>query len=228
MCYMAEMNTKAMNKLSYGLFVLTTKLGDKQNGCITNTAIQVTTDPNRISFAVNKLNYTHDMLLEAKDFNISIISEAADFELFKRFGFQSGREVDKFEGYDKYELAANGITYIKDGTNAYISGKVIQTVDLGTHTLFIADVTDMNLLPDASGNVISSATYEYYHANIKPKPQEFKTGDTVGTLEKGEESGTVVWRCKICGYVYEGEELPDDFICPWCKHPASDFEKVVK
>ena len=201
-------DTKAMNKLSYGLFVLTTKLGDKQNGCITNTAIQVTTDPNRISFAVNKLNYTHDMLLEAKDFNISIISEAADFELFKRFGFQSGREVDKFEGYDKYELAANGITYIKDGTNAYISGKVIQTVDLGTHTLFIADVTDGEVL-----NPEASATYAYYFAHINPAPaaqQESKKG----------------WICTICGYIYEGDPLPDDFICPVCKHPASDFKKL--
>ena len=207
------MDKKAMYKLSYGLFVLTTKLGDKINGCITNTAIQVTTEPNQIAFAVNKLNLTHDMLLESKVFNISIISEVADFSVFKRFGFQSGRDVDKFADYSAYKLTDNGIPVVTEGTNAYISGNVTSTVDLGTHTLFICAVTDMDVLSDAS-----SATYEYYQNNIKPKPE------AVGATPTGE----TVWRCKICGYEYVGEELPDDFICPWCKHPASDFEKVVK
>jgi len=219
------MDKKAMYKLSYGLFVLTTKLGDKDNGCITNTAIQVTTEPNRIAFAVNKLNYTHDMLLESKTFNISIISEDSSFDLFKRFGFQSGREVDKFADYDSanYDRSSNGITYVKDGTNAYISGTVFAKLDLGSHTLFICDVTDMEVLSDAK-----SATYEYYQENIKPKPETLKKGDEVGTLVKDEKEGRVVWVCKICGYVYEGEDLPEDFICPWCKHPASDFERVVR
>ena len=214
------MDKKAMYKLSYGLFVLTTKLGDKQNGCITNTAIQVTTDPNRIVFAVNKANYTHDMLMESKVFNISILSEDATFDVFKRFGFQSGKDVDKFADYAgpdsaeaKYSVASNGVYYIKDGTNAYISGTVFHTIDLGSHTLFLCDVTDMEILSDAS-----SATYEYYQKNIKPKPE------AVGTTPTGK----TVWRCKICGYEFEGEELPEDFICPWCKHPASDFEKVIK
>ncbi|MCR5214787.1 MAG: flavin reductase [Eubacterium sp.] len=207
------MDSKAMYKLSYGLFVLTTKVGDKQNGCITNTAIQVTSDPNQIAFAVNKANYTHEMLMESKVFNISILSEEADFEVFKRFGFQSGKDVDKFEGYDKYDVSSNGIYYIKDGTNAFISGEITHTTDLGSHTLFICTVTDMEVLSDAS-----SATYEYYQKNIKPKPE------AVATTPEGK----TVWRCKICGYEFEGEELPEDFICPWCKHPASDFEKVVK
>jgi flavin reductase (DIM6/NTAB) family NADH-FMN oxidoreductase RutF len=207
------MDKKAMYKLSYGLFVLTTKLGEKINGCITNTAIQVTTEPNQIAFAVNKLNLTHDMLLESKVFNISIISEEATFDVFKRFGFQSGRDVDKFADYNEYKTLENGIPYITEGTNAYIAGTVTTTVDLGSHTLFICAVTDMDVLNDAK-----SATYEYYQENIKPKPE------AVGTTPSGE----TVWRCKICGYEYVGEELPDDFICPWCKHPASDFEKVVK
>lgn len=207
------MDKKAMYKLSYGLFVLTTKLGEKINGCITNTAIQVTTEPNQIAFAVNKLNLTHDMLLESKVFNISIISEEATFDVFKRFGFQSGRDVDKFADYNEYKTLENEIPCITDGTNAYISGTVTTTVDLGSHTLFICAVTDMDVLSDAK-----SATYEYYQENIKPKPE------AVGTTPGGE----TVWRCKICGYEYVGEELPDDFICPWCKHPASDFEKVVK
>jgi len=207
------MDMKAMYKLSYGLFVLTAKRGNKDNGCITNTAIQVTSEPNRISIAVNKANYTHDMVLETGKFNVSIISEKADFDLFKHFGFQSGRDVDKFADFTDCARAENGIFYITKGTNAVISAEVEQSIDLGSHTLFIAKVTDLMVLDSAS-----SATYEYYQNNIKPKPQ------AVGTTPTGQ----TIWRCRICGYEYVGEELPEDFICPLCKHPASDFEKVVK
>ena len=207
------MDMKAMYKLSYGLFVLTAKRREKDNGCITNTAIQVTSEPNRISIAVNKANYTHDMVLETGKFNVSIISEKADFDLFKHFGFQSGRDVDKFADFTDCARAENGIFYITKGTNAVISAEVEQCIDLGSHTLFIAKVTDLMVLDAAS-----SATYEYYQNNIKPKPQ------AVGTTPTGQ----TIWRCRICGYEYVGEELPEDFICPLCKHPASDFEKVVK
>ena len=207
------MDNKAMYKLSYGLFVLTTSLNGKDNGCITNTAIQVTTEPNQIAFAVNKANLTHDMLMEAKKFNLSVISEKADFELFKHFGFQSGRDVNKFENFSDFKTAVNDIPYITRGTNALISGWVTDTKDLGTHTLFIATVTNMEVLDDAS-----SATYEYYQNNIKPKPEK------VGTTPDGQ----TVWRCRICGYEYVGEDLPDDFVCPICKHGKDDFEKVVK
>lgn len=207
------MDKKAMNQLSYGLFVLSAKMGDKDNACIINTVGQVTSEPNRISIAVNKANYTHDMVLSTGIFTVSVISEQADFELFKRFGFQTGREVDKFAGFSDYATGENGVRYITKGTNAYISAKVEQTIDLGTHTLFIAAVTDMKVLGSAP-----SATYSYYHNNIKPKPQE------VGKTPEGK----TIWRCTICGYEYEGEELPEDFVCPLCKHPASDFEKVVQ
>ena len=205
------MNNKAMFKLSYGLFVVTARRGDKDNGCITNTAIQVTSEPNRISVTINKANFTHDMVKESGKFTVSIISEAASFELFKRFGFQSGRDVDKFAGFDSCKRAENGAMIITEGTNAYISATVINTVDLGTHTMFIADVTDMDILSDTP-----SATYTYYQSNIKPKPED--TGKKV--------DGKTVWRCRICGYEYVGEELPEDFICPICKHPASDFDRV--
>ena len=205
------MDNKAMYKLSYGLFVLTAKDEVEANGCITNTAIQVASDPNTISFAVNKANYTHDMVMKTKVCNISVISEKADFELFKHFGFQSGRDVDKFADYNDCKMADNGIPYITAGTNAYFSIEVTSTVDLGSHTLFIGKPTEMVVLDGAE-----SATYAYYQSNIKPKPEK------VGTTKSGE----TVWRCKICGYEYVGEELPDDFICPLCKHPASDFEKV--
>lgn len=203
------MNDKAMFSLTYGLFVLSARENGIDNGCIVNTAMQVTAQPNRISIAVNKANHTHDMIMHTGMFNVSILSEKAVFDTFKRFGFQSGKDVNKFDGYDGWKRASNGIAYITEGTNAWIGAKVEQTVDLGTHTLFIASVEDMDVLSNDP-----SATYAYYHSSIKPKPQETKP------------SGKVGWRCKICGYVYEGEELPSDFVCPWCKHPASDFEKI--
>ena len=209
------MDNKAMYKLSYGLFVLTSKAGDRENGCITNTAIQVASEPNQISFAINKANYTHDLVMESKKANISVISEEASFDLFKHFGFQSGRDVNKFEGFADFEYAANGIPYITKGTNAYFSIDVTQTVDLGSHTLFIGVPTDMVVLSDAP-----SATYAYYQDNIKPKP------GAAPAAENKLPEGVHKWRCKICGYEYVGPTLPDDFICPICKHPASDFEMI--
>ena len=205
------MNKKAMNCLSYGLFVLTAKVGEKDNGCIINTVQQVTSEPNRISITVNKANYTHDMIMESGVFTVSTISQQAKFDLFKHFGFQSGRTVDKFADFIDCAVGENGVKYITAGTNSYLSGKVFQTVDLGTHTMFLADVTAMEVLSE-----VASATYSYYHSNIKPKPQAEKA-----------PAGKTIWRCTICGYEYEGEELPADYICPLCKHPASDFEKVV-
>lgn len=208
-----SMDKKAMYSLSYGLFVLTAKDGDKDNGCIINTAIQAASEPNQISIAVNKSNYTHDMVLKTGVFTVSVISQEADFSLFKRFGFQTGREVDKFAGYDKMKRGTNGLYYITEGTNAYISVKVEKTVDLGSHTMFIGTVTDMEVLDDAD-----SVTYAHYLEFIKPKPE------AVGQTQDGQ----TIWRCRICGYEYVGEDLPDDFICPICKHPAADFEKIIK
>ena len=203
------MDKKAIYHLTYGLFVLTTRLGEKDNGCIINTAGQVTSTPNRISITVNKDNLTHDLVKESGKFNISILSERADFDIFKHFGFQSGRETDKFDGYAACKRSENGLYYITEGTNAYISGTVEQAIDLGSHTMFIASVDDMEVLASEP-----SASYAYYQSSIKPKP------------EKKEAGGKTVWRCTVCGYVYEGDVLPDDFVCPLCKHPASDFEKV--
>lgn len=200
------MDKSAMYKLTYGLFVVTARDGEKDNGCITNTVAQVTTTPNRISLAVNKANFTHAMLVRTGVLNVSILSEEADFSLFQRFGFVSGRDTDKFAGFPDCQRAENGVLYVTRGVNAVISARIVQTVDLGTHTLFLADVTDARTLSGAP-----SATYAYYQAEIKPKPQKPKK---------------TVWRCKVCGYEYEGEELPDGFVCPLCKHGAEDFEKV--
>ena len=202
------MDAKAMFKLSYGLFVLTAKDGEKDNGCIINTASQVTAEPNRITIAVNKGNYTHDMIKKTGVFNVSILSQDVTFDTFKHFGFQSGRDTDKFDGYADAERSANGLFYLTKGTNALISAKVTDMKEFETHTLFIADVTECRVLSD-----VESVTYAYYFAHIKPKPQPV-------------EEKKAGWVCKICGYVYEGEELPADFICPLCKHPASDFEKL--
>ena len=197
----------AMFKLSYGLFVLTAKDGDKDNGCIINTAAQLTSNPNRISIAVNKNNFTHDMILKTGLFNVSILTTDAPFDIFKYYGFQTGREVNKFPG-SGFPRSKNSLIFITGCTNAFISGKVVEAHDYGTHTLFVADVTEAQVLSNAP-----SVTYAYYYDHIKPKPQK-----------PAEQK--VGWVCKICGYVYEGEELPADFVCPLCKHGAADFEKL--
>lgn len=199
------MDKAAMRDFSYGLFVLTAREDGRDNGCIINTAIQATTDPNRVIIAVNKQNLTHDMILRTRAFNLSLLSEQAGFPLFQRFGFQSGRDADKFEGLDT-PRTATGIRYIPQGTTAWLSCWVEQTVDLGTHTLFIAAVTDGEKLSKEP-----PMTYAYYHAHVKPQPQ------------KTEKHG---WRCKVCGYIHESETLPDDFVCPICKHGPDDFEKI--
>lgn len=204
-----DMDEKTMYKLSYGLFVLTVRENAKDNGCIINTAIQASLKPNQLSISVSKENYTHDMLKRTGEYNISILNNDVTFEMIKRFGFQSGKASDKFESFKSYARSKNGIYYISEGTNAYISAKVDKEIDLGSHTMFIGEVTDAVTIND-----IPSVTYEYYQNNIKPRPQKTDTEKTI-------------WRCRICGYEYEGENLPDDFICPWCKHPASDFEKVT-
>lgn len=203
------MDNRAMFQLTYGLFVLTAKEGEKDNGCIINTAIQVTTTPNRIAMAVNKQNLTHDMVKNTGVFNISILTEKTGFDTFQNFGFQSGRDVDKMEKVT-ISRSENGIVYLPEVANAYISGKVVETVDLGTHTLFVADVTDMEMLGDDP-----SVTYSYYHAHIKPQPEKPQVAEK-----------KVGYVCKICGYIYEGDPLPEDFICPICKHGAADFEKL--
>ena len=197
----------AMFSLSYGLFVLTARDGAKDNGCIINTVTQLTDSPKRISIAVNKANLTHDMIVKTGEFNVSVLSNDAPFALFQHYGFQSGRNTDKFAGVQGMARSTNGIYYIPYCTSAFLSAKVTQTVEFETHTLFIADVTEAKLLSN-----VPSMTYAYYFANVKPKP---------AVLQK--QTG---WVCKICGWVYEGEELPPDIVCPLCKHGAADFERL--
>ena len=200
------MDTNALQKIQYGLFVLSSEQDGKDNACIVNTVVQVTSSPMCIAVTVNKQNFTHDMIAATNKFNVSIIDVTAPFELFERFGFQSGRTADKFRNFDGAVRTGNGIMRLTDHACAFISGWVISSVDLGTHTMFIERVADCEVL-----NSNESMSYSYYHANVKPKP--------VSSAKNG-------FRCKICGYIYEGDELPPDFVCPLCKHGAEDFEKI--
>jgi flavin reductase (DIM6/NTAB) family NADH-FMN oxidoreductase RutF/rubredoxin len=170
--------------------------------------MQVTDTPRRITIAVNKANYTHDMIVNTGEFVVSTLASTAQMELFKHFGYQSGRDVDKFEGI-AVERAANGLIYLPWSTNSYMAAHVLETIDQGTHTLFIAEVTEAKTI-----SAEPSLTYDDYFKYVKPAPlptQEKQTG----------------WVCKICGYVHEGEDLPPDIVCPLCKHGAEAFEKIV-
>lgn len=199
------MDKKAMYKLSYGLFVLTAQEDGRDNDCIVNTVTQVTSEPNRITVAINKNNLTHDMVLKTGKFNVSILTEKAPFATYQHWGFQSGRDVDKMEEIT-VSRSANGLVYLPENANAYLSAQVIESKDLGTHTLFLADVTDGAVLSEDE-----SVTYSYYQKNVKTAPTPKKKG----------------FVCTVCGYIYEGDVLPPDFICPWCKHPASDFVPIA-
>lgn len=199
----------ALFTLSYGLYVLTAREGGRDLGCIVNTVTQLTENPTRIALSVNKQNFTNEVIQRTGLFNVSVLTEAAPMDLFRHFGFQSGRDVDKFAGRTD-PVSENGLRYIGGPANALISGKVEQAIDCGTHMLYIALVTEARKLSDAP-----SMTYAYYFANVKPRPQP-----------KPAEKPRRGFVCRICGYFYEGDELPPDFICPLCKHGAADFEPV--
>ena len=198
------MDNKALYKIGYGLYVITSNDGKKQNGMICNTVCQVASDPLLISVSINKSNYSHDVIKKTKKMNVHPISESAPFEVFKRFGFVSGRDVDKF-AYDMVIEANNGVAKLMDYVNAMMSLKVKDYIDAGSHGIFICEIEDAVVISQEE-----TMSYSYYQKNVKPKPAKKKSG----------------YVCKICGYVYEGDELPEDFICPICKHPASDFEKI--
>ena len=200
------MDNKALYKIGYGLYVITSSDGVKDNGMICNTVTQVASDPLLISVSINKANFSHDIINKTGKMNVHAISEVAPFELFKRFGFVSGRDVDKFS-HDLMVRTDNGLPLVTTYTNSVICLKVKEYVDLGSHGLFLCGVEDAKVF-----NNNETMSYSYYQKNVKPKVNK-----------EAKKKGYV---CKICGYVYEGDELPEDFICPICKHPASDFEKI--
>ena len=201
----AAMDPKALNAIGYGLYVVTSRDGQKDNGLIVNTVTQVTETPSRVAVTVNKLNYSCEIIEKTGLFNISVLSEDAPFSLFEHFGFRSGRDTDKFAGYSGAQRAANGVLFLSRHANSVICCKVFQQLDLGSHVMFVCDVTESVRLSDAG-----TMTYTYYHQHVKPQPETEKKG----------------FVCKICGWVYEGEELPENIICPLCKHGAADFEPL--
>ena len=199
-----NINPSALFNIGYGLYIVTAKDGDKDNACIVNTVTQLTDKKLRVAVTINKSNLTHDMVKNTGVMNVMCLSEETPFEIFEYFGFQSGRDTEKFVT-PNLKRAENGLVVIENYSNAYFSLKVEQEVDLDTHTMFICEVTEAKIVSDKP-----TMTYAYYHANVKPKPQKKSKG----------------WVCTICGYVYEGEQLPDDFICPLCKHGKDAFERI--
>lgn len=203
-------DNKALFTIGYGLYVLVARQGGKDNACIINVAQQVSSEPLQLMICVNKANLTHDMVLRTLKFNLCPLSEEATMKPFQHFGFQSGRDVDKFAGCEQKLRTDNGLLYLPRFINAVISCVVTKSIDLGSHTMFIAMPLEAKVLSDSP-----SITYNYYQQHIKPQP--------AAAPAEGEKKK---WVCEVCGYVYEGAELPSDFICPWCKHPASDFRLV--
>ena len=204
------MNTKALQKIGYGLYVLTTRSNGKDNGCIVNTFTQLSGSPLCLGVSVSKENYTCELIRESKVFNVTVLNESAEFDIFRHFGYQSGKTVDKFSGTE-LPRSSNGLYYIKENANAVFSCKVLSETDLGSHILFIAQAEDMQLLADDAETV----TYSYYQRNIKPQPPVKNS------------AAKTVWRCSVCGYEHEAETLPEDFTCPLCKRPAEKFTKAV-
>jgi len=195
----------ALTNIGYGLYVVTCNDGEKDNGLIVNTVTQLTDSPNRVAVTINKLNYSHHVISGTKKMNVNCLSTSAPFAVFEKFGFTSGRNTDKFADCEPLR-SDNGLVFLPRHINSFMSLSVVQYVDLDTHGMFICEITEARVI-----NSDPSMTYAYYHENVKPKPQ------TEG--KKG-------YVCKICGYVHEGDELPDDFICPLCKHGVADFEPI--
>ncbi len=197
---------KALFRVEYGLYVLTTNDTQKDNGMVVNTVMQLTSSPERIAVTVNKAAYSHDIIKQSGKLNINCLDVNAPFSLFERFGFESGRTVDKFEGITPAR-SQNGLAILPEYVNAYLSLSVEDYIDFGTHGMFVCSITESAVLSDTQ-----TMTYSHYHKAVKPKP----------TTEK--KKGYV---CRICGYVYEGDPLPEDFVCPWCHHGAADFEPIA-
>ena len=195
----------ALFKIGYGLYVVTCNDGKKDNGLIVNTISQVTSTPNRIAVTINKANYSHHIIKQTGILNVNCLSTEAPFHVFENFGFQSGRTADKFAKYEVLR-SDNGLVFLPKYINSFMSLKVEQYIDLDTHGMFICSITEARVISN-----VETMTYSYYQSSVKPKP---------------ETEGKKGFVCKICGYVYEGDELPEDFICPLCKHGAADFEPI--
>ena len=199
-------NTNALFNIGYGLYVITSNDGTKDNGMIANTVCQLTSNPVRIGVTLNKDSYTHDVVKNTGIMNVNCLSVEAPFKVFETFGFKSGRDVNKFEDCTP-NRSANGLVYLPKHINAFMSLEVLDYIDLGTHGMFICSLSECDVLSDKE-----SMTYTYYHKNVKPKPETKKANG---------------WVCTVCGYIHDEEELPDDFVCPLCNHGREAFEKLA-
>ncbi len=200
------MNPKALYNITYGLYLLSAREGNKDNACIINTVCQVANSPDRIMISSIQKNLTHDMIVRTGIFNLSVLTTDAPFSLFQHFGMQSGRDADKFRDFSDIERTENGLYRLTKYTAAYISARVVERVDLGSHSMFIAELTDAENIEKAP-----LCTYGYYQSDIKPRPK--------AAVKKG-------WVCTVCGYVHEEDEIADDFICPLCKHGKESFRRM--
>lgn len=204
--YSQNIDPKALFNIGYGLYVVTSNDGIKDNGLILNSVMQLTSSPEKIAVCINKLNYSHDVILESREMNVNCLTEDTPFSTFEHFGFKSGRDTDKFDIIFPAR-SDNGLAVLTENINSYISLRVDDYTDLGTHGLFICSVTESKIL-----NGKKTMSYSYYHENVKPKPKT-----------DGKTRGYV---CEICGYIHEGDELPEDFVCPVCYHGREDFSPL--
>lgn len=206
------MDTKAFFKLSYGLYIVTSKDDNKESGCVINTMTQVTSEPSQVCVTINKNNYTTELIQRSQMFNVSVLLEEVSMDTIRTFGFQSGRSINKFEN-GNYGVDSQGMKYLKDAA-ACFTCVVKQTLDVGTHIMFVAEVKDAKVLND--GDVLTYAAYHQKKNGTTPK-------NAPSYVEETTKQG---WRCDVCGYIYEGESLPEDYICPICKVDASHFIKI--
>lgn len=204
---MEKRDLTALFNIGYGLYVITTNDGEKDNGMICNSVMQLTSSPERIGVTINKSTYTHGVIKNTGKMNINCLTTEAPFEIFERFGFKSGRDTDKFEGCTP-KRSENGLIYLKKYINSYISLKVEDYIDLGTHGMFICSICEAECV-----SRVETMSYTYYHKNVKPKPK---------TEEK-----KVGYVCTVCGFIYDEDDIPDDYVCPLCNHGREVFEKIV-
>ena len=207
------MNNKAFFKLSYGLYVVSSSCDGKDSACIANTFVQVTSEPARVCITLNKNNYTTSLIENSCVYNVGVLLDDIDMDVIRRFGFQSGKDVNKFDGID-YEVDCQNIKQITEGIAASFSVKVISMTDVGTHIMFVGDVIDCKVINE--GEVLTYANYHNKNNGTTPKNASSYQADT-------SKHG---WRCTVCGFILEADELPEDFICPVCKQPSSVFEKI--
>lgn len=224
------MNEKALFQIGYGLYLVAANENGKDNACIVNTVMQVTQNPIRLLVSVSNQNLTHDMIKNTGKLTVSVLTEKTPFAVYSHFGYQSGKKVDKFEDFEDVTRCANGCYRLNRNSSAYFCGNVCDSFVLDTHTMFLVEVTDADIVSSQE-----PVTYDFYQKYVKQpyKPVAKKSGavktnadGTNGAGKEGTEEKTNSYVCKICGYVYEGESLPEDYICPICKHGASDFEKL--